>query len=144
MPGAVGETDAGEFLNRAGIGIGRARKFKRCSDIFQRGHRGNEVKGLKDDAEIVAAQAGQLILGLRAKVMIEDAHGTAGGALQPAHEHQQRRFAGAGGADQPDGLAPVDIQRDPVEYPDETGIPPQRKRGIGEGQKRRGHAFAPD
>ena len=144
MTGTVREPDSGEFLKRACIGIGRARKFQRCRDILQRGHRGDEVKGLKDNTEIVTAQAGQLILGLRAEIVIKRADGAAGGAFQPAHQHQQRRLAGAGRADQPDALAPVDIQRDPVEYPDETGIPLQCKRGIGEGQKRRVHAFAPD
>ena len=39
-----------------------AGQLQRDGDVLQRGHGGDEVKGLEDDADAVAAQAGQGVL----------------------------------------------------------------------------------
>jgi hypothetical protein len=68
-------------------------------------------------------------------VLDDDAAGI--GPLQPGHDHQQRRLAGAGRADEADRLAAVDIQRDAAQDVDAGGAAAeaeidvrQRDRGL--------------
>ena len=92
-----------------------AGQFQRHRDVFQRGHGGDEMKGLKHDADIAAAEARQGILAQGAERLARD-HDRAGvGAFQPRRHHQQGGFARTGGTDQADGLTLAYMQVDVFE-----------------------------
>jgi hypothetical protein len=50
----VGQADSGQFLACAVLGMVHARQFERGHDIFQRRHRGQQVKRLKHHADAPA------------------------------------------------------------------------------------------
>ena len=82
------EADGDQLALGAGKGVARAGKFKRHGDIFQRRHGRDEVKGLKDDADILAAKAREFVFVELAQVFAGDHDRTAVGAFQPGHHHQ--------------------------------------------------------
>ena len=74
------------------------------------------MKGLKHDADIVAAKARQPILVEPLQIFAGDQHRAGIRPFEAGHDHQQGRFAGARRAQQADGLATpylkVDIAQD--------------------------------
>ena len=89
------------------------------------------MEGLEHDADIAAAEARQRVLVERAEGLARD-HDRAGvGALQPGHDHQQRRFARAGGADQADRLAAPYMQVDVFEDMNARRAAPERQIDAG-------------
>ena len=67
MAGAVAEPDGRQFDAGAGKGVGLAGQFERYRDIFQRGHRRQQVKGLQHDADPPAPRDGERVLASVAK-----------------------------------------------------------------------------
>jgi len=59
---ARGQSHATKLVARALKRVGLAREFERQRDILERRHRGDEMEGLKHDADRVAAQPGERIL----------------------------------------------------------------------------------
>src|SRR5690242_20443350 len=53
----VGEADCGELGARPLLRVGGAGKVQRHRDVFQRGHCRDEMKGLKDNSYLSAAEA---------------------------------------------------------------------------------------
>ena len=127
---AAFEADGLQFFLGASKGIRLAGEFQRGRHVFERRHGRDQVEGLEDHAEMIAAEAGELILGHGGQIVAEGGDLAAGGLFEPAHQHQERGFAGTGGADQAHGLLPVDIEGDRIKYPDGAGIALQRKRCI--------------
>ncbi len=123
-------------------GIAVPGQLKRGGDVFQRGHGGDQVKGLKYHTHVIAAEPRQRILVQRGQVMAQGENAAAGGAFQPAHQHQKRRLARAGGADQPQRFARAHLQGDPVQDIDPTGIAIQRQSDILERENGVGHSRA--
>jgi len=82
-----------------------------------------------------AAEAGQGVLAQGAQGFARN-HDRAGvGALQPRRDHEQRGLAGAGGADQADGLALTYMQVDVFEDMNARRAAPQRKIDAAEGDR---------
>jgi hypothetical protein len=109
------EADSDQLALCAPEGVVNARKFERHGDILQRGHGRNEMEGLKDDADILAAEARQRILVELAQVFAGN-HDRAGvGLFEPGHHHQQGRFARSGRAKECDSLAAAYIEVDIAE-----------------------------
>jgi hypothetical protein len=133
----VGEAHGGQFRFGAGKGIGHARQFHRRGDILARGHRGQQVERLQDNADPPAPRGGEAILVERGKILARNHQGAPGCALQPGKHGQQRRLARAGGAEQGDGLAGHDGQVDPLENVDAGTVLAQRQ-GEGAGGDERG------
>ena len=50
-------------------GVLCAPEFQRDGHVFERRHGGDQVEGLKDNAHMLPAEAGQIVLGHRAKVL---------------------------------------------------------------------------
>ena len=106
----VGQSDLRQLALRAFIGIGRAREFQRHGDILDRRHGRDQMEGLEHDADMAAAKPRQAVLVELAEIGTGDLDRTGVRPLKPCHHHQQGRFARAGRADQPDGLAAADLQ----------------------------------
>jgi hypothetical protein len=66
------------------------------------------MKILEDDADAVAAEQRQRVFAETAQLLAGDRDAASGGPLQPGDHHHHRRFAGAGRADNADGLAGAD------------------------------------
>ena len=95
MRQAVAETDRLEAGAGAVEGVAAARKFERHGDVFERRHGRHQVKGLEDDADLVAAEQGESILVQSSQVAAGDPHAAAGRAFEPADDHHHRGFSGA-------------------------------------------------
>ena len=76
-------------------------------DVLPRGKRRNEVVELEDEADVVAAVLGELLVVGLAQFLPVIADVAGGGAVEPAEDIQQRGLAAARGAEQDDELAGV-------------------------------------
>ncbi|GGE42956.1 hypothetical protein GCM10007276_20240 [Agaricicola taiwanensis] len=109
------QPDSGEFGFRKRKGAGHAGKLQRHGDVFQRGHGRDQVKGLEDNADMAAAEAGKPILIQLRKILIEQPYRSRISTFQAAKDHQERRFPGSGGADKANALAAIYMKGDPFE-----------------------------
>ena len=87
-------------------------ELERGRDVFERGHGRNQVKGLEHDADALAAKAREGVLVQGAELDAVDLNFAFIWPLEAGHDHEQRRFAGAGGPDDADRLAFADCQID--------------------------------
>ncbi len=85
------------------------------------------MKGLKDDADGAAAEAGKPVFVEPAQVFAGDHDGAGIGPLQPGHHHEQRRLAGARRAEQADRLAAAYIEADVAQDMDAGGAAAERQ-----------------
>ena len=82
---------------------------------------GDEVVELVDQPHVATAQHGQLLVGARVHVRAVQQHRAGGGAVDAAHEVQQRRLAGARRADDGHELARGHAERHVVERLERRG-----------------------
>ena len=68
------------------------------------------MKGLEDDADVLAAKSRKLVFAQTRKRLPGNLDNPLVGALQTRKHHQQRRLAGTGRPDDADGLAALDVQ----------------------------------
>lgn len=112
MSEAVGEADGGE-LGRGARGVtGDGCEFERDGDIFERGHGGDEVKGLQDDADAAAARPGKAVFIERRKVSVGDEHAATIGALEASEDGHERGLAGARWTEDGEAFPGGDLQAD--------------------------------
>ena len=109
---AVAEAHLFEFGSRAFVRIARAGKLERRRDVFKRGHGRDQVKGLEDDADALAAKSRQGVFVQAAELDAVDLNFAFIGPLKAGHDHEQRRFARTGSPDYADRLALADCQSD--------------------------------
>ena len=129
----VGEADGGELGAGAGEGVGAAGEFERGGDVLERRHVGDEMERLEDDADGLAAKAGEAIGVETGEVDPGDRDPAAVGALQAAGDHQRGRLAGAGGADDADPLAGGDGQGETAQDVDGGGAVAEPEANVLEG-----------
>jgi len=128
MVAAIAQADGRELGFGAQKSITCPRKLERHRDVFQRGHGRDEMEGLKDDADIGAAKAREFVFVKLPEVLSGNQRRAGVGALEPRHDHKQRRFARARWAKQTDRLAAFYIKGDIFE--DVNAIGPAAKREI--------------
>ena len=109
------EAHAAQHQAGAFKGLCLARQFERDGDIFQSGHGGDEMEGLKHHADMTAAKLRQRVLVHAGNGFAQNGDGAAVGSFQSGHTHQQRGFAGAGRPHQPHGFSFGYIKRDVFE-----------------------------
>ena len=80
--------------SHACVGLAAGERHRQ-RDVLDRGQRRNEVVGLEDEAEAVAADLRQLLVGKRAEVDVADVDVTARERVEPGEAVQQRRLARA-------------------------------------------------
>jgi len=84
----------------------------------QRGGAGEQVEGLEDEADLLVADAGELVIVERGDVVAVEPVAAAGGRVEASDEVHQGGFAGAGGAHDGDVLVVADAQVDAAERVD--------------------------
>ena len=107
----LAQTDRFQFRFRAVERIACAGQFQRHGDILQRGHGRDEMKRLKDDPDMPAAEAREFILAHPGDVRARDGNAALRGRFQSRGDHKKRRLARTGRAEQGDGLAGRHAQR---------------------------------
>src|SRR6516225_8680032 len=130
MGQTIAETDGGETLGRGRKGIAPTAQLERNCHVFECRHRRDQMKGLEHDADLCTAQPGQRVLVERAEVVSVEPHAPGARPLETADDHHDRRFAGAGWAQQADRLAGGDRERDAAENVDGPGRTPQSQVDI--------------
>src|SRR5579863_9026195 len=114
----VAEADGCEFLCRALRGVAVARELKRDGDILQRRHRRDQVKRLKDDADLTASKTRQYILIEGIESGSVDYHLSTVGTLQARHHHEECRLSRTRRPDQAKRFARRDTQADVLQNMD--------------------------
>lgn len=112
----LAKTDAFQFAAGAVEGIGRTGKLQRNGDIFQRRHIGNQMKRLKHNADMRAAEYGKLIFGQCVKGLAGNLDHAAIGPFQPADHHQQGGLARTARSDQPERGAALHFEGKSLQY----------------------------
>lgn len=112
MTGAVCKTDCGQFLPCDVERIRFARQFQWNGDVLQRGHGWQQMKGLKDDADMLAAKAREFVLAHAVYQCIGDPDRARVWSLEPGQNHQQGRFSRARRANYSHRLAAANLQRE--------------------------------
>ena len=93
-------------------------EFEGQQDVFERRERRDELVGLEDEADLAAADGGELGLG-----KVVDGHAVKpdfarAGRVEPGQQAEQRAFAAAAGADDGDELARRDGEGDALQNVD--------------------------
>ena len=127
---------AASSLRRARVRVGGAGELERHRDVLQRRHGRDEVERLEHDPDIVSAKARERVLVEAPGRWPATMHRAGVGALQPGHDHQQRRFARARRADQADRLAGAYMQVDVLEDMDPRRAAAERQVDAGERDRR--------
>ena len=133
------EADLGQQRAGGGEGVGLAGELQRQGDVLQRRHGGHEVERLEDDADIAAADQGELVLAQSHEVVTGDPHGARGGPLEAGDDHQQRSLARSAGADHRNRFARRDVDVDPLQYLYRPCAAGQRQRDVVQGDDWFGH-----
>jgi len=97
------------------------RETERQLDIFGEGHAREQVEGLKDHADGVAAVAGKFERRKFGEVAAIGVNGAGSGAVEACHEIEKSRFAGAGAAEERDEFAASDRKGNIVDGSDGGG-----------------------
>ena len=106
------QPNGSEFFLGPFEGVGMPGQFQRRRHVLQRRHRRNQMKGLEHHPHLVAPKSGQRVLVHRRQVLPQRHNRAGRGLFKPAQKHQQRRFARARRADQPNRLPLLNFQRD--------------------------------
>ncbi len=116
-PLATGEADVGEAPRgpRVRLVRGGAVEEHRETDVFQDGHRRQEVEHLEDRPDAAAPVRVPLPLRERRQIAPVHQHRARGGAVERPEEVQQGRLAAAGGPHQRHEGPGLDLERDPVQ-----------------------------
>ncbi len=119
--GAVGKPDLRQLGPGAFEGVGAAGELERHGDVFQRRHVLDQVEGLEDDADVVAAKAGERVLVEAREIPAGDDDLAGARRLQAGHDHQKRRFARSRRPDDADRFPGRYIEANTLEHMDPGG-----------------------
>jgi hypothetical protein len=112
---AVLEAHGGEELVGAAHRIGLPEELDREEDVLARRQIGQELKALEDEADLVPAEEGELILRQVLDRPAVDPHLAGGGAVEAGHQGEEGGLAAAGGPQHGHELARLDPQVDAVD-----------------------------
>ena len=97
MSQPVPEAHRDQLHTRASEGVGLARKLAGRGHVLERGHGGDEMEGLEDDADVPSAEPGETVLVQRGEVVSGHRDLPAGRPLEPADDHEERGLPRTGG-----------------------------------------------
>ena len=95
-----------------------AAQMERQRDIFDTPQAWQQIVKLKDEPDLVAADACQVIIGKTREILPVDEDLAAGRPIEAADQVQQRRLSGSGWADNRHHLATADVDRHAIERRD--------------------------
>jgi hypothetical protein len=84
-------------------------------DVFEDGALGQKVMALEDEADLAVAEVGEGEVVESGEVLAIEADGAGGGAVEGADDIEEGAFAGAGWADDGEGIAGREVEVDAVE-----------------------------
>src|SRR5262249_51755262 len=90
-------------------------------DVLEDAQHADQVEALEDEADGVEAEASELPLAERCRVLPHDAHRAAGGDVDTADEVEKGGLSAAGWAGDGDELAAVNVEGDAPECRDDGG-----------------------
>jgi hypothetical protein len=93
MAQAMAEADSGQTFGRSRESVASAIELKRDRDVFESGHRRDQMEGLEYDADPSSAQPGERILSERSEVVAVNPHKPGARPLQPSEHHHQGRLS---------------------------------------------------
>ena len=96
---AIGQTDTAQQIGRLPARGSIAAQFEGHHDILERGERRDELKGLKHEACLAAAQLCPLVLAQMLESLAAEMNGAAAGTVESSTKPQQRRLAASRGTD---------------------------------------------
>ena len=137
----VAKADCFQFRTGACLRIGLSGKFHRGGDIFQRGHRRQQVEGLQHDPDPATARAGEAILVHRHEILPGDIQIAAAGAFEARKHRHERALARAGRAEQRKHLAFAHIEVDPAQDFHRRAVLAERQGEIAGGDCRAGRVL---
>ena len=136
LGGVVGEPVGEAHGGKLGLGpresVGFSGQLQRNCHIFKRRHGRDQLERLKHDPYVFATKTRYRIFRERPEVASVDSDGAPVGTLESGEDHEQRRLARAGGAQETDRLALGYAQADAFEDVDPRGACAQRKVDPGE------------
>ena len=97
-------------------GVFRPGYLHRYENIFERGERGDQVKGLKDESYLFASKLGQLIFAHSCDLSAIDANLARRRRVESGYEAEQGRFTAARRADYRNELRVGDGQVERMKY----------------------------
>src|SRR5262249_52812643 len=127
MIGAWAETHRVEFGARAFERVLYAVQLERNGDVLERGHRLDQMERLKNDADILAAKAGERVLAKPCKLGPGHHHLAGRRLLEPSRYHQQGRLARTGRTNERNRLSARHLERDAGENVDRAGRARERQ-----------------
>ena len=80
------------------------------SDVFQTIQCGKQIEELENEANLVAANAREVVVGKRSQILTVNGDGSAAGPIQSANQIQERGLSGTGRADNRDKIAVIDLK----------------------------------
>lgn len=113
--GSLAQTYPVQQLSGALAGVLAVMQFEREHDVFQRRQASEQLEGLKDEADMLCAQRGSLILIELAQWLASQYDLAGGRQIQPGEQAEEGRFARARGADNRHAATAFDAQADIVE-----------------------------
>ena len=129
---AVAEADGGEQLDGLDLHLGGdAAGEERDEDVLDRGEVADEVEGLEDEADLVAAIGILLGFGHRREVAALDDDLAGGGAVEGAEEVEERTLARSRRADDEGATAAIDPAREAAEGLDLAVAVPEGLADVG-------------
>ena len=133
---AIAQPDGIELACRDIERVRDAGELQRHRDVLERRHGRNQVKGLKHDSDVTAAESRERVLAQNAEITAIDDDAARIRPLQPGHDHEQRRFARPGRADEADRFARRYMQVEVFEYMNARRSPAERKIDAGKRDRR--------
>lgn len=111
----LSKSDGHEFLPCDGEGIRHVRELQRHCNVFQRRHVGDQMEGLKNDADVAAAKIGQGVFRKGVQRFPCNVNLAGVKAFKPCKNHEQRRLAGARGPHNSHSFALLNLKVDLLE-----------------------------
>src|SRR5882724_12228671 len=90
-------------------------KVQRERDVFETVQGRQQIEELKNDSNLVAPHACEIVIRERTKIDAADRNGAAAGAIQSADQIQQSGFSGTGWADDRNEFSGIDVEVHVVE-----------------------------
>ena len=87
---ALGQLNVAQKLSRALLRVFEARDLHRRENVFERGHRGDEVEGLEDEADLAPAKRCERVLAHARYLLAVNANLARRGRVESGDEAEQR------------------------------------------------------